>query len=70
MDEQGIGYTEVFKYLGVDIDSYSTMKSHVNGVNKNASHKLFLLRRLRHVLTTHAVTLVLKLMFLSVQYYG
>ena len=67
MDEQGIGYTEVFKYLGVEIDSYLTMKSHVNRVNKNASHKLFLLCRLRHVQTT---TLVFKLMFLGVQYYG
>ena len=46
------------------------MKSHVNCVNKNASHKLFLLRKLQHVLNTHAATMVLKSMFLGVWDYG
>ena len=46
------------------------MKSHVNRVNKNASHKLFLLRKLRHVLNTHAATMVLKSIFLGVLDYG
>ena len=46
------------------------MKSHVNCVNKNASHELFLLRKLRHVLNTHAATMVFKSMFLGVLDYG
>ena len=56
--------------MGVEIDSHLLLKGHVNRLNKNASHKLFLLRRLRHVLTTHAATLVFKSMFLEVLDYG
>ena len=70
LQEQEVGYTDTFKYLGVEIDDLLSMKSHDNRVNKNASHKLFLLRKLRHVLNTHAATLVLKSMFLGVLDYG
>ena len=70
LQEQEVGYSDTFKYLGVEIDDLLSMKSHVNRVNKNASHKLFLLRKLRHVLNTHAATLVLKSMFLGVLDYG
>ena len=69
---QEVGYTDIFRYLGVEIaiDDLLSMKSHVNRVNKNASHKLFLLRKLRHVLNTHAPIMVLKSMFLGVLDYG
>ena len=65
-----IGYTDTFKYLGVEIDSNLLFKAHINRLNKNAGHKLGLLRRLRNVLTTQASTLVLKSMFLGVLDYG
>ena len=69
---QEVGYTDIFRYLGVEIaiDDLLSMKSHVNHVNNNASHKLFLLRKLRHVLNTHAAIMVLKSMFLGVLDYG
>ena len=70
MGNQNIGYTDTFKYLGVEIDSNLLFKSHTNRLNKNANHKLFLLRRLKNVLTTFASTLVLKSMFLGVLDYG
>ena len=70
MGNQIIGYTDTFKYLGVEIDSNLLFKSHINRLNKNANHKLFLLRRLKNVLTTFASTLVLKSMFLGVLDYG
>ena len=70
MGNYNIGYTDTFKYLGVEIDSNLLFKSHTNRLNKNAGHKLFLLRRLKNVLTTFASTLVLKSMFLRVLDYG
>ena len=70
IDNINIGYTDTFRYLGVEIQSNLLFKAHTNRLNKNASHKLFLLRRLRHVLTTQASILVLKSMFLGVLDYG
>ena len=69
MGNYNIEYIDTFKYLGVEIDSNLLFKSH-NRLNKNAGHKLFLLRRLKNVLTTFASTLVLKSMFLGVLDYG
>ena len=70
MGNYNIGYIDTFKYLGVEIDSNLLFKPHINRLNKNAGHKLFLLRRLKNVLTTFASTLVLKSRFLGVLNYG
>ena len=70
MDNINIGYTDTFRYLGVEIHNNLLFKAHTNCLNKNASRQLFLLQRLRHVLTTQASILVLKSMFLGVLDYG
>ena len=70
IDNVNVGYMDTFRYLGVEIQSDLLFKAHINRLNKNASHKLFLLRRLRNVLTNQASILVLKSMFLGVLDYG
>ena len=59
MGNYNVGYIDTFECLGVGIDSNLLFKSLINRLNKNAGHKLFLLRRLKNVLTTFASTLVL-----------
>ena len=59
-----------YKYLGVEIDNYLTMKQHANNIIKLGSHKLFILRHIRKTITMQAALLVFKSIFLGVLDYG
>ena len=59
-----------FKYLGVDIDRYLTMKSFFDSMYKLVNHKLYLLKLIRSSLTVEAALAVGKSMILSLIDYG
>ena len=59
-----------YKYLGVVMDERLTFNDHVKKTIKCASHKLFLLRKVRPMLTTYAALQLFKAMILPVIEYG
>lgn len=50
----------IYRYLGVKIDSSLTFKTHVNGIIKNVSHKIYQLGKIRKYLTVKASEMVYK----------
>ena len=67
---QTLEYENTFKYLGVDIDRYLTMKSFFDSMYKLVNHKLYLLKLIRPSLTVEAALAVGKSMILSLIDYG
>ena len=67
---QTLEYENTFKYLGVDIDRYLTMKSFFDSMYKLVNHKLYLLKLIRTSLTVEAALAVGKSMILSLIDYG
>ena len=67
---QTLEYENTFKYLGVDIDRYLTMKSFFDSMYKLVNHKLYLLKLIRSSLTVEAALAVGKSMILSLIDYG
>ena len=67
---QTLEYESTFKYLGVDIDRYLTMKSFFDSMYKLVNHKLYLLKLIRPSLTVEAALAVGKSMILSLINYG
>ena len=47
-------YVTHYKYLGVHLDSKLNFQTHLNQVYKLASHKIYLLSKIRNLLTEHA----------------
>ena len=68
--QQSLKEVKLYKYLGVEIDNYLTMKQHANNIIKLGSHKLFILRHIRKTITMQAALLVFKSIFLGVLDYG
>ena len=58
------------KYLGVEIDNFLTLKQHANNLIKLGSHKLFMLRHVRKMITMQAALMIFKSVFLGVLDYG
>ena len=67
---EALKHVKLYKYLGVEIDNQLTMKQHAKNILKTGSHKLYMLRHIRKVLTMHAAILVFKSVFLGVLDYG
>ena len=65
-----IDYVSSYLYLGVDIDSMLTFKKHFTNTFKNVSHKLFILRKIRHMINIKAALDITKTMLCSVIDYG
>ena len=58
------------RYLGIELDHDLSLKTHVTQVNKLASNKLYLLRKIRPYLSTKASVDICKTMLLPVMDYG
>ena len=67
---ESLKHVKLYRYLGVEIDNQHTMKQHAKNILKTGSHKLYILRHIRKVLTMHAAVLVFKSVFLGVLDYG
>ena len=67
---ESLKHVKLYKYLGVEIDNQLSMKQHAKNILKTGSHKLYMLRHIRKVLTLHAAVLVFKSVFLGVLDYG
>ena len=61
---------KLYKYLGIEIDNFLTMKQHANNLIKLGSHKLFMLRHVRKMITMQAALMIFKSVFLGVLDYG
>ena len=61
---------KLYKYLGVEIDNFLSMKQHANNLIKLDSHKLFMLRHVRKMITMQASLMIFKSVFLGVLDYG
>ena len=65
-----VDYVSSYLYLGVDIDSMLTFKKHYANTFKNASHKLFILRKIRYMINVKAALDITKTMLCSIIDYG
>ena len=65
-----VDYVSSYLYLGVDIDNMLTFKKHFVNTFKNVSHKLFILRKTRHMINIKAALDITKTMLCSVIDYG
>ena len=65
-----VGYVNSYLYLGIDIDSGLTFKQYYANMIKKISYKLYLLRRIRYMLTVKAALDIVKTMFCSIIDYG
>ena len=70
MQGMSIDYVTSYLYLGVDIDNMLTFRKHYNNTFKNVSHKLFILRKIRHMINVKAALDITKTMLCSVIDYG
>ena len=70
INNKTLHYEHTFRYLGIDIDQHLTMKTVRDSIYRNATHKLYIYRLVRSLLTMSAAIQVLKSMFLSVLDYG
>ena len=68
--ETPVGYTNSYLYLGIDIDSSLTFKQYYGNMFRKISYKLFLLRRIRYMVTYKAALDITKTMFCSIIDYG
>ena len=65
-----LNYVSSYLYLGVDIDNQLLFKTFYNNTFKKISYKLFLLRRIRYMITEKAALDIIKTMLCSVIDYG
>ena len=65
-----VGYVNSYLYLGIDIDNGLTFKQYYGNMFKRISYKLYLLRRIRYMLTYKAALDITKTMFCSIIDYG
>ena len=65
-----VAYMTSYLYLGVDIDNMLTFKQFYANTFKKISYKLFLLRRIRYMITVKASLDIVKTMFCSIIDYG
>ena len=70
LDGNILGSVQTYKYLGIILDSTLTYKQHLSHIEKTVSHKTFLLRKLRHYLTSYASLVLYKSMTLPYLEYG
>ena len=61
---------KLYKYLGVKIDTFLTMKQHANNLIKLGPHKPFMLRHVRKMITMQATLMIFKSVFMGVLDYG
>ena len=59
-----------YKYLGFILDEHLNFNKHISEMCNLVSHKLYLLSRIRKLLTTQACITIFKTMVLSVNEYG
>lgn len=65
-----IDRVESFKYLGIWIDSRLKFNVHLNACIRNASHKIYLLQRIRNSVDKRTANIIYKSMILSLIEYG
>ena len=65
-----VGYTNSYLYLGIHIDRGLTFKQYYGNMFKKISYKLYLLRRIRYMITYKAALDITKTMFCSIIDYG
>ena len=65
-----LNYVSSYLYLGVDIDNQLLFKTFYSNTFKKISYKLFLLRRIRYMITEKAALDIIKTMLCSVIDYG
>ena len=70
LDDQPLVSQNNYRYLGIELDHDLSLKTHVTQVNKLASNKLYLLRKIRPYLSTKASVDICKTMLLPVMDYG
>lgn len=70
LDGLNIEVVVSFKYLGVLIDNKLKFSVHLNACIRNASHKLFMLRKIRNNLNVNTANLIYKTMILPLIEYG
>ena len=68
IDRDTLQEVKLYKYLGVEIDHLLTMKQHAKNLVKLGSHKLYMLRDVRKMITMQAA--IFKSVFLGVLDYG
>ena len=61
-----LSYTSTYKYLGVKLDQTLALRDYVESAYKKASGRLYLLKRVRHLLTIDALVKLYKCMILPV----
>ena len=65
-----VEYVNSYLYLGVDIDNLLTFEKYFSNVFKKISYKLYLLRRIRYMVTLKASLDITKTMLCSIVDYG
>ena len=60
ISDEEIKYTDQYKYLGVMLDCNLTFQAHMNHVYKLASHKIYLLSKIRHYVNANAALSIYK----------
>ena len=63
-------YVGHYKYIGVHLDSKLNFQTHLNQVYKLASHKIYLLCKIRNLLTEHAALTIYRYKILPYFDYG
>lgn len=61
-----ISFTTTYKYLGVKLDQSLSLRDHVTSVYKKASGRLYLLKRVRPLLTTEAALAIYQSMIVPI----
>ena len=70
INNEPVIYVQSYLYLGIDIDQHLTFKKYFNTFFQSVSHKLYLLRKVRPMLTIKAALDIVKTMLCSVIDYG
>ena len=64
LQNERLAVVDSYRYLGVILDSTLLFEHHLKSLNKNVSHKLYLLTKIRRFLTPLAAERVYKAMLL------
>lgn len=70
IDGTKIDYVPSYKYLGIKLDPILNFKIHLSSNLRSARHKLYMLKRMRHLLTDEHSLIVYKAMVLPYLEYG
>ena len=70
INRQEIQYVNLYLYLGIDIDENLTFKKYFSTLFKSVSHKMYILRKIRPMLSTKAALDIVKTMICSIIDYG